>query len=85
MVYCILYKVCILLFMYIVHFSYLVAFTAMAQSLVPKNFTISTLVYMMCDNKEILFDLKLNRQPKQGAQREKYEASSRMTRHKSEK
>ncbi len=42
---CILCKVCI--------FSYLVACTAMAQSLVPKNFTISTLVYMMCDNKDI--------------------------------
>ncbi len=25
----------------------------MEQSLVPKNFTISILVYMMCDNKEI--------------------------------
>ncbi len=42
---CILCKVCI--------FSYLVACTAMAQSLVPKNFTISTLVYMMCDNIDI--------------------------------
>ncbi len=42
---------------YIVHFSYIVACTAMAQSLVPKNFTISTLVYMMCDNKEIWFDV----------------------------
>ncbi len=31
----------------------------MAQSLVPKKFTISTLVYMMCDNKEIWFDLML--------------------------
>ncbi len=29
----------------------------MAQSLVPKNFTINRLVYMMCDNKEIWFDL----------------------------
>ncbi len=49
---CLLYimQMCILLFMYIVHFSYLVAYTAMAQSLVPNNFTISTLVYMMCDN-----------------------------------
>ncbi len=39
---------CILLFIYIVKFSYLVACTTMAQSLVAKNFTISTLVYMMC-------------------------------------
>ncbi len=57
-VYCILCKCvycvkCVLLFMYIVHFSYLVTCTAMAQSLVPKNFTIGTLVYTMCDNKEI--------------------------------
>ncbi len=37
--------------------SYLVACTALAQSLVPKNFTISTLVYMTCDNKAIWFDL----------------------------
>ncbi len=51
---CILCKVCILLFMYIVNDSYLVACTAMAQSFVPKNFTISTLVYMMCDNKRDL-------------------------------
>ncbi len=50
---CILCKVCILLFMYIVNFSYPVTCNAMAQSLVPKNFTISILVYMMCDNKEI--------------------------------
>ncbi len=62
-VYCLLYivqmciwcKVCILLFMYIVHFSYPVTCNAMVQSLVPKNFTISILVYMMCDNKEIWF------------------------------
>ncbi len=52
-VYCILCRcvycvVCILLFIYIVKFSYLVACTTMAQSLVAKNFTISTLVYMMC-------------------------------------
>ncbi len=60
---CILCKVCILLFMYIVIFftiqfkkKNLVACTAMTQSLVPKNFTIGTLVYMMCDNKEIWFD-----------------------------
>ncbi len=53
---CILCKVCILLFMYIVHFSRLFACTAMAQSLVPKNFTIGTLVYMMCDNKLIWFE-----------------------------
>ncbi len=39
---------CILLYMYIVHFSYLTAW---------KNFTISKFVYMMCDNKEIWFDL----------------------------
>ncbi len=50
---CILCKVCILLFMYIVHFSYLVTCPAMAQNLVPKNVAISTLVDMMCDNKEI--------------------------------
>ncbi len=31
------------------YFSYIVACTAVAQSLVPKNFTISTLVYIMCD------------------------------------
>ncbi len=43
---------CILCKVYIEHFSYIVACTAMAQNLVPKNFTISTLVYM-CDNKEI--------------------------------
>ncbi len=49
---CILRKVCILLFMYIVNFSYLVSCSTMAQSLLPKNFTIST-VYMMFDNKEI--------------------------------
>ncbi len=42
---CICCKVCIFLFMYIVNFSYLVACTAMAQSRVPKNFTISTRVY----------------------------------------
>ncbi len=47
---CILCKMCILL--YIIVYVYLVACTAMAQSLVPKNFTISTLVYMICDNKE---------------------------------
>ncbi len=29
------------------------------QSLVPNNFTIINLVYMMCDNKEILFDVLL--------------------------
>ncbi len=52
---CILCKVCILLFMYIVYFSYLVACTAISQSLVPKNFTISTVMYMICDNKYILF------------------------------
>ncbi len=50
-VYCVKCVHCILLFMYIVHFSYNVAFTA--KCLVPKNFTTSTLVYMMCDNKEI--------------------------------
>ncbi len=52
-VYCLLYigQMCILCKVYV--FSYLVACTAMAQSLVPKNFTISTLVYMMCDNKDI--------------------------------
>ncbi len=44
---------CVYCCLYIVHFSYLVACTVMAQSLVPKKFTISTLVYMMCDNKEI--------------------------------
>ncbi len=58
-VYCLLYivqmcKVCVLLFMYIVNVSYIVTCTAMAQSLVPKNFTISTLVYIMYDN-NILF------------------------------
>ncbi len=47
---------CILFVMYIVNVSYLVACTAMAQSLVPKNFTIGTLVYTMCDNKEIRLD-----------------------------
>ncbi len=46
--------------MYIVHFSRLFACTAMAQSLVPKNFTIGTLVYMMCDNKLIWFDRNIN-------------------------
>ncbi len=53
-VYCenvILCKVCILLFMHIVNVSYIVACTAMAH--VPKNFPISTLVYMVCDNKDI--------------------------------
>ncbi len=49
---CILCKVCILLFMYIFHILLLVL---PYHSLVPKNFTISTLVYMMCDNKYILF------------------------------
>ncbi len=48
---CILFKVCILLLMYIEIFSYLVTCTAMAHSLVPKHFTTSTLVYMMCNNK----------------------------------
>ncbi len=56
---CIFCKVCILLFMHIVNVSYLVTCTAMAQSLVPNNFTIIKLVYMMCDNKEILFDVLL--------------------------
>ncbi len=57
-VYCILCKCvycvkCVYCCLYIVHFSYLDACTAMAQSLVPKNFAISTLVYMIFDNKEI--------------------------------
>ncbi len=61
-VYCLLCKCvycvkCVHCCLYIVNVSYLVACTAMAQSFVPKNFTISTLVYMMCDNKEIWFDL----------------------------
>ncbi len=50
---------CVYCCLYIVNVSYLIACTAMAQSLVPKNFTISTLVYMICDNKEIWFDLML--------------------------
>ncbi len=57
-IYCILCKCvycvkCVYCCLYIVHFSYLVACSAMTQSLVPKNFTISTLVYMISDNNEI--------------------------------
>ncbi len=55
-------QMCIFLFMYIVNFSYIVACTFLAQSLVPKNFTIRTLVYMLCDNKEIWFDNVLFKQ-----------------------
>ncbi len=44
---------CVYSCLYIVILSYLVACTAMAQSLVPNHFTISTLVFMMCDDKEI--------------------------------
>ncbi len=57
---CILCKVYIVVcvywcLIYIEHFSYIVVSTVTAQNLVPKNFTISTLVYM-CDNKEIWFE-----------------------------
>ncbi len=54
---CIVYCVNVYIVVCILYIFHIVACTAMAQSYVSKNFTISTLVYMMCDNKEMWFDL----------------------------